>query len=119
MEATRISTECPRCGDDLVVRHNRRNGNPFLGCDSYPACSFSEPYVTALHDALDEFKRQQARASAPPKQSPRLEEISRRVREAIIAVHPDKWGDHPASTEATKLLLDLRDFVTGQEARDA
>lgn len=29
---------CPTCGGDMVVRHNRTTGEPFLGCTAYPQC---------------------------------------------------------------------------------
>lgn len=29
---------CPRCGSDMVLRTNSRDGNKFLGCTKYPAC---------------------------------------------------------------------------------
>lgn len=29
---------CPRCGMSMVQRRNRRNGNKFWGCISFPAC---------------------------------------------------------------------------------
>ena len=37
---------CPGCGTALVRRHNRRTGEPFLGCPRFPACRHTQP-VTA------------------------------------------------------------------------
>lgn len=34
-------TNCPKCGSKLVVRKNRKNGNEFLGCGSFPKCKFT------------------------------------------------------------------------------
>ncbi|MFW9990763.1 MAG: DNA topoisomerase [Candidatus Odinarchaeota archaeon] len=34
---------CPRCGGKLVVRKNKKTGNNFLGCSSYPKCTFASP----------------------------------------------------------------------------
>lgn len=30
--------DCPRCGTQMVERRNRRNGNVFWGCSTYPDC---------------------------------------------------------------------------------
>ncbi|MEJ6389750.1 nuclease-related domain-containing protein [Gymnodinialimonas ulvae] len=29
---------CPRCGSDMVARQNRKTGEAFLGCSSFPSC---------------------------------------------------------------------------------
>jgi len=31
---------CPRCDSDLVARKNRKTGEDFLGCSSYPKCRY-------------------------------------------------------------------------------
>ncbi|CAM4269458.1 DNA topoisomerase family protein [Pseudoalteromonas byunsanensis] len=40
---------CPECGSELVIKHSK-NG-PFLGCASYPTCSYVRPL--AQHDNHD------------------------------------------------------------------
>jgi len=30
--------ECPECGEDMVVRKNRKTGEQFYGCPNYPYC---------------------------------------------------------------------------------
>lgn len=35
-------TFCPDCGMGLVVRTNRANGNQFLGCPDWPACTHTQ-----------------------------------------------------------------------------
>lgn len=32
------STDCPRCGDAMVERSNRKTGQKFWGCSAFPAC---------------------------------------------------------------------------------
>ncbi|MFA6189811.1 MAG: NERD domain-containing protein [Sulfuricurvum sp.] len=32
------SVNCPKCGDSMVLRQNRNNGNSFYGCSNYPKC---------------------------------------------------------------------------------
>ena len=34
---------CPQCRAPLVERTNRASGEPFLGCSSWPDCTFSTP----------------------------------------------------------------------------
>lgn len=41
--ATRAIAKCPKCGSQLVKRQNKRTGEPFLGCSSYPACRHTQP----------------------------------------------------------------------------
>lgn len=38
---------CPNCELDLVERRNRRSGEPFLGCPSYPRCRHTQSLTTA------------------------------------------------------------------------
>jgi len=85
--------------------------------------------VLELRDEVYELKRQLSHekmmrelADASLKlyqMSPRsgggnTEEISRRIRQAIAAVHPDRWDNAPAAEEAVKQLNDLREFVLGK-----
>lgn len=35
---------CTKCGSPMVQRMNRLNGNPFLGCSTYPKC------IVTTHD---------------------------------------------------------------------
>jgi ssDNA-binding Zn-finger/Zn-ribbon topoisomerase 1 len=37
-----VFTKCPQCGNQLVVRKNRENGELFLGCSKYPECKFTK-----------------------------------------------------------------------------
>ena len=31
--------DCPECGSYLVVRHNKRTGRRFIGCQTFPKCT--------------------------------------------------------------------------------
>jgi DNA topoisomerase-1 len=42
MKADRTVGECPECGGDLVIRKSRQ-GSYFIGCDSYPDCTYTLP----------------------------------------------------------------------------
>ena len=33
--------QCPRCGDTLIKRKNKKTGKSFMGCSSYPKCKFT------------------------------------------------------------------------------
>ncbi|MBY4597116.1 restriction endonuclease [bacterium BD-1] len=35
---------CPKCGSPMAVRHNRKTGDAFLGCTSFPRCRETAPY---------------------------------------------------------------------------
>lgn len=35
--------ECPRCGAGMTLRTNRRNGEAFWGCTTYPGCRGTRP----------------------------------------------------------------------------
>lgn len=35
--------ECPKCGNKMARRHNRKTGEAFLGCTSYPSCRATLP----------------------------------------------------------------------------
>lgn len=37
----------PRCGSELVEKHNRRTGEAFLGCSGYPACRYTQSLAPA------------------------------------------------------------------------
>ncbi len=40
---SRASPACPACDTKMVPRHNRRNGEQFWGCPSYPRCRGTLP----------------------------------------------------------------------------
>ncbi|KAB1192264.1 DNA topoisomerase I [Haloferax sp. MBLA0076] len=42
LKADKTVGPCPDCGGDLVVRKSRR-GSYFIGCDSYPDCTYTLP----------------------------------------------------------------------------
>jgi len=42
LKADRRLGPCPECGEDLLVRRNRR-GSYFVGCDGFPECRFTLP----------------------------------------------------------------------------
>ena len=50
----RLSGECPWCGEALRLRQSRRTTEPFLGCDAYPECRFTEPLTSAISVAVQD-----------------------------------------------------------------
>ncbi len=46
LKADRALGPCPECGEQLLVRSNRR-GEYFIGCDGYPDCKFTLPLPDA------------------------------------------------------------------------
>jgi ssDNA-binding Zn-finger/Zn-ribbon topoisomerase 1 len=105
----RISCASPLCNAPLILRRNRRTSDPFLGCDNFPRCSFTEEYVSALQDL--------AAAHVAPITS--IRDIDRALRQIIGVVHPDKWQSAGRSAEElahtlTIELLNLRETVRGR-----
>jgi ssDNA-binding Zn-finger/Zn-ribbon topoisomerase 1 len=49
---------CPRCGDDLALYHSHSERRPhhFLGCLSYPRCSYTRSYDEQLHAVLQQVQ---------------------------------------------------------------
>jgi ssDNA-binding Zn-finger/Zn-ribbon topoisomerase 1 len=46
---------CSRCGDDLALYHShgdKRRPQHFLGCLSYPSCTYTTAYEPLVHDTL-------------------------------------------------------------------
>lgn len=43
---------CRDCGEELVIRENRKDGSEFWGCPGYPACTYTQNEIKA--DPLDE-----------------------------------------------------------------
>ena len=35
--------DCPKCGEQLIIRRNKREGTRFFGCSNYPECVHTEP----------------------------------------------------------------------------
>lgn len=42
MLSIKAGKECPKCGNDLVVKRNKRDGNKFFGCSNFPECTHTE-----------------------------------------------------------------------------
>jgi DNA topoisomerase-1 len=58
LKADKTVGTCPDCGGDLVVRKSRR-GSYFIGCDSYPDCTYTLPLPSTgkpliMEDACEE-----------------------------------------------------------------
>ena len=105
MAVYRLATDCPLYGAPLAVRHVRRTGAFFLGCTGYPACRFTEDYDTA-------FQSIASAVTNPPPRGIDPELLLGRLKELIAQIHPDRFGGSNAvATEATKLVLQLRDDV--------
>ena len=52
--AVPLDQPCPCCGDRLQLYHTHHERRPmhFLGCLSYPRCTYTRPYDAPLHDLL-------------------------------------------------------------------
>lgn len=34
---------CPKCGSDLIIRRNKKTGQTFFACPTFPKCDHMEP----------------------------------------------------------------------------
>jgi DNA topoisomerase-1 len=46
-EPERIGRDCPKCGEDLVIRWGRHG--KFIGCSKFPDCRFTEPWLEKIN----------------------------------------------------------------------
>ena len=49
--------DCPKCGSQLIVRRNKRNGQRFFGCSAFPECKHAEPDPTEKRRVFNKFKK--------------------------------------------------------------
>ena len=42
MELIKANKKCPSCGEELVVRTNKRDQSKFFGCSNFPKCKYTE-----------------------------------------------------------------------------
>ena len=47
---TQSVDECPDCGARMVERTNRKTGEMFLGCSTYPECSGTGEIQSGIED---------------------------------------------------------------------
>jgi ssDNA-binding Zn-finger/Zn-ribbon topoisomerase 1 len=66
MSAPLHSMRCPRCGDHLKLYHTAQQGRSrhFLGCLSYPRCSYTADYDEVVHTLLLTLDQRLERAEA-------------------------------------------------------
>jgi ssDNA-binding Zn-finger/Zn-ribbon topoisomerase 1 len=59
----RLSGNCPRCGELLVRRTRKRDGNPFLSCSGFPDCKFAEGFDPQVNRLADEITKLRGRVA--------------------------------------------------------
>lgn len=101
----RVSAACPLCKAPLLMRTRRNDGNPFVGCSSFPACRFVEPYDTlhgALLDEIDDLRHElhEARKGNPSAPSP----VGERIKALLFEWHPDR---HPEAIPSGRVAAEL------------
>jgi ssDNA-binding Zn-finger/Zn-ribbon topoisomerase 1 len=47
-DTAKITKPCKRCGRLLIERTNRETGESFLGCPSWPDCTYTEPLPESI-----------------------------------------------------------------------
>jgi ssDNA-binding Zn-finger/Zn-ribbon topoisomerase 1 len=99
----RISGDCPVCGDHLVTRTNRTEGNKFVGCSAWPECHFTTQYDRALDEIMLQLEalRSQVddlrRGGGGSVNSDSLTDND--LKQMIFFAHPDRWPDNPLAHE--------------------
>lgn len=79
---------CPKCRLPMVERKNGKDGSRFWGCQDYPECRGTRPYVEQPRPTI-------VRAYEPP---PGHVVVSiELLRSARLLTHPDR---HPAAFDA-------------------
>lgn len=103
-----IVEDCPRCGADLALRRNRREGSYFIGCCAYPRCKFTEDVdercqrlaarVAELEEAVERYAVARPRAPA--------DVLEKELKSLIFAWHPDRCREltpHQVVAELTRI----------------
>ena len=77
----------------LRVRHNRKDGEFFLGCSAYPACRYAQAYDESLAVFIDWLEAS----------------LDLDMKRMIATAHPDKWPGNPLAHEVTVALNAMRE----------
>lgn len=75
----RIAADCPLCGSPLRRRRNRKGTGEFLGCSSWPRCSFNESIDLNVERISRELNKAQSDASY-------FRELLQHIRGELIAI---------------------------------
>lgn len=105
-----VLEQCPECRSRLVLRVNRRDGGSFVGCSTWPRCTFVEAFdereqrlaerIAALEDAL---------AAVP---SPIPDVVAKELRALAAKFHPDRHHGARWAHDVCAALLELRERVS-------
>lgn len=91
-----ITDECPKCGEVLVVKVNRKNGQYFIGCSGWPDCEFTSRYDRALEEAVVDLETRKNEGI----------NWSKELKALIAMVHPDRPCDQHSVTVQLNYLRD-------------
>lgn len=102
MAAIRASEQCPWCNEELVLRRNKRTGEPFVSCSAYPDCIFSESIedrTAKLTAVINELNSTIEKMESEPKVSLLLTDAGgiadRGLRKLVAQWHPDRKLEKP------------------------
>jgi len=114
--AWRVSSSCPTCGNELVIRTNRIDGSCFLACSAFPRCRFREGLDELISTLVErvadleaevaeietELRAERAVAVAMPARV-----VAKELRDLIYRWHPDRRRDpippHEVVAELTRI----------------
>ncbi len=46
-EPEKVGRLCPKCGHELLIKHQKKNGKPFIACSNFPTCTYIESFKPA------------------------------------------------------------------------
>jgi ssDNA-binding Zn-finger/Zn-ribbon topoisomerase 1 len=118
-----VTASCPSCGGALIVR-TRRDGSHFIGCTTYPKCT----YITEYDPVLQELRNRITRAEAenallrlqtkptPPADLISRGVIDRELRRLGDIVLRNRFEAPEFAAGVTNAVLALRQLVQGGQA---
>lgn len=101
MAAIRVSEQCPQCSEELILRRNRRTGDPFVSCSAYPDCTFSEGIedrtakLSAVIHSLNCTIEKMGKEKGPALPPGAADIADRGLRKLVAKWHPDRKLEKP------------------------
>lgn len=104
---------CSQCGAVLVLRHRKRDGEPFIACSGFPKCRFAadfHPVLARLSKRITELERElrSERERWPATPGRPSGDVDRMLKQLIRIAHPDMNDGHPVAEKLTKELNRMR-----------
>lgn len=99
-----VSETCPDCGELLVVRTNKKQGNLFLGCRGYPLCKYACGYDHEMNNLAREIRRLDGLLSTSGRGSGGDSNTKSILKKLVFQFHPDRNDRMIDPLEITKAI---------------